>query len=70
MRFADHKVTHPLARSYVRDAAKEDGATARRGERGKRRRYGRGVVALLTETFGRQGPEALRWWRGLAKQVA
>ena len=34
VRFADHKVTHPLARSYVRDAAKEDGATARRGERG------------------------------------
>ena len=25
---------------------------------------------MLTETFGRQGPDALHWWRQLAKQVA
>ena len=27
-------------------------------------------MALLTETYGRWGPEALQWWRQLAKQVA
>ena len=70
VRFADNRVTHPLARSHVREAARADGAAARRGERDKHYRYGRGVVALLTETYGRLGPEALHWWRGLAKQVA
>ena len=25
---------------------------------------------MLLETYGRWGPEALHWWRGLAKQVA
>ena len=28
------------------------------------------MLALLTETYGRWGPEALQWWRQLAKQVA
>ena len=70
VRFADHKVSHPGARSYVRDAAKADGATARKGERAKAARYGRQVLALVNETYGRWGPEALHWWRALAKQVA
>ena len=26
-------------------------------------------MALLTETYGLWGPEALQWWRQLAKQV-
>ena len=70
MRLADNRVTHPLASSYVRSAATQDGAAARRGERSKHHRYGRTVLPLVTETFGRLGPEALRWWRELAKQVA
>ena len=61
---------HPRAHSYVRIAAAEDGATASRGERDKHYRYGPQVLALLTETYGRWGPEALQWWRQLAKQVA
>ena len=28
------------------------------------------MLPLVTETFGRLGPEALRWWRELAKLVA
>ena len=28
------------------------------------------MLALLTETYGRWGPEAVQWWRQLAKQVA
>ena len=70
VRFADHKVTHPRAQSYVRAAAAEDGAAASSGERAKHGRYGPQVLALLTETYGRWGPEALQWWRQLAKQVA
>ena len=70
VRLADNRVTHPLASPYVRSAATEDGAAARRGERSKHHRYGRTVLPLVTETFGRLGPEALRWWRELAKQVA
>ena len=70
MPFADHKVTHPRAPSYVRPAAAEDGAAARCGERNKHYRYGPQMLALLTETYGRWGPEAVQWWRQLAKQVA
>ena len=70
VRFVDHKVTHPLARSSVQAAAREDGAAAKQGERDKHRRYGRWVLPLLSETYGRLGPEALHWWRALAKQVA
>ena len=70
VRLADHKVMHPRAHSHVRIAAAEDGATASRGERDKHYRYGPQVLALLTETYGRWGPEALQWWRQLAKQVA
>jgi len=70
VRYLDHEVSHPTAASYVQDAAQQDGATARRGERVKHRRYGRTVIPMLLETYGRWGPEALRWWRGLAKQVA
>ena len=66
----DHMVVHPTAASYVRAAAEEDGAAAKSGQRTKHRRYGRHVLAMLAETFGRQGPDALHWWRQLAKQVA
>ena len=70
VRFADVRVGHPLARSHVRAAAKQDGATARKGEREKFLRYGRTVIPLCCETLGRWGPSALRWWRELSKIVA
>ena len=70
MRLLDSRVSHPTAASYVRAAAEEDGAAAKSGQRTKQRRYGRRVLAMLTETFGRHGPDALHWWRQLAKQVA
>ena len=70
VRLLDHSVVHPTAPSYVRAAAEADGAAARSGERTKYRRYGRRVLAMLTETYGRHGPDAVHWWRQLAKQVA
>ncbi len=54
----------------MRDAAREDGATARKGERAKAARYSRRALAWANETYGRWGPDALHWWRALAKQVA
>ena len=53
----------------MREAAEEDGAAAKSGQRTKHYRYGRRVLGMLTEAFGRQGPDALHWWRQLAKQV-
>ena len=35
----------------------------------KYRRYGRRVLPLAVESYGRWGPAALTWWRELAKQV-
>ena len=54
----------------LRPSRRAGGAAAIRGERSKHYRYGRGVLALVTETFGRLGPESLHRWRELAKQVA
>ena len=33
-------------------------------------RYGRQVVPLSLETYGRWGPQGLGWWRALAQDVA
>ena len=68
--FVDHEVSHPPAPTYVMNAADADGATARAAESVKRHRYSRAVVPLVSETYGRLGPQALTWWRALAKQVA
>ena len=46
------------------------GATARKGELKKFRRYGPAVLPLCCDTYGRWGPSALRWWRELSKLVA
>jgi len=69
VRYADICVGHPTASAHVRVAAGSDGATARRGEEYKFRRYGPFVLPLSCETFGRWGPTALRWWRELSKLV-
>ena len=72
LQYADVVVHHAVQGndSLTQANANADGAEARRAEAVKYARYGRAVLPLALETFGRWGPAALRWWRLLARHVA
>ena len=69
-RHADVVVPHPVGDANTPAAERRDGAAARAAEGTKYGRYGRRVLPLAVESYGRWGPAALTWWRELAKQVA
>jgi len=70
LRYADVVVPHPVGDTNTPEAARRDGAAAHKAEGTKYTRYGRRVLPLAVESYGRWGSTALTWWRQLAKQVA
>ena len=73
---ADICVTHPLAVSAVKDAARDTGATAKGKDSLKRDKYSRTgmgacrLVPLSHETFGRAGPAAFALLNEIAEFAA
>eukprot|EP00892_Ulva_mutabilis_P011423 jgi/Ulvmu1/8653/UM046_0058.1 len=75
MALLDVKVMHPLARSHVRGASREAGATAEKGARQKRDKYGAitgaaQFIPLVHETYGRVGRDAYRFLQTVAEVAA